>query len=342
MSNPSPVVATSRKIRCPDCSPPIEPFLEHLLEDVAVAHLGRGHRDARVHHRAMEPEVRHHRRDDRVVRQRPRLLHRDRARGEDLVAVDRGTLVIDEQCTVRVAVVRHPGVGAERHDGGARHLGCSAPQSTLIFRAPSGDAQVAWTFAPSRRSRLQGDLGGGPVRAVDHERRNRPAVPHAPRRWARYRSRPPSETGDQTVARIRHRWRDRRAPPRCVLDPVGELRPIGSREPSRCTRGLCEAEMATPASAQPIVEKAIAGVGSTPTPEDVAAGIVGPSDERFTRARRPSPRGSRPTRNTGRSSACSASTATAAQPSPRASSVVSSEPATPRTPSVPKRRAMGR
>jgi hypothetical protein len=63
--NPSPVVAWSRKITCPDCSPAERHLvLQHLFEHVPVAHRRRDHVDAVVVHRSVEPDVRHDGRDD--------------------------------------------------------------------------------------------------------------------------------------------------------------------------------------------------------------------------------------------------------------------------------------
>ncbi len=71
---PSPVVACSERITCPDCSPPREaPGLRHLLGDVPVPHVGDLVGYLHRLHRLEETEVAHHR-DDDPAGQRPALL----------------------------------------------------------------------------------------------------------------------------------------------------------------------------------------------------------------------------------------------------------------------------
>ena len=89
VSRPSPVVAWSRNTRCPLCSPPrLRSAGAQRLQHVAVADGGGLHRDAGVAHRVVEAEVAHHGGDDGVVRERAALVQRQRADGQDRVAVD--------------------------------------------------------------------------------------------------------------------------------------------------------------------------------------------------------------------------------------------------------------
>ena len=70
------------------------------------------HLDAGVAHRVVEAEVAHHGGHDGVVAQLAALVQRERADGQDLVAVDDLAGRVDGQAAVGVAVVRDAEVGA--------------------------------------------------------------------------------------------------------------------------------------------------------------------------------------------------------------------------------------
>ena len=80
----------------------------------------------------------------------PALVHRGRARRQDLVAVDHVAGGVGEQRAVGVAVVRDTGVGAEAHDLGGDDLGVQRA-APVVDVAPSGASKIACTVAPSRR-----------------------------------------------------------------------------------------------------------------------------------------------------------------------------------------------
>ena len=150
---PSPVVAYSRKITWPDCSPPrdrAQPL--HLLEHVLVAH---GVRTMRMPSRSS-------------AFSRPRFAitvettmsplrwpagFQRAARGEQHgVAIHDLAASRDENGAVGVAVEGHAEIRAVRRAtrccSGSR---CSAPQFRLMLR-PSGSVQIAITSAPRRRN----------------------------------------------------------------------------------------------------------------------------------------------------------------------------------------------
>ena len=80
--------------------------LQHVLEDVAVADLRDFSTAARRLDGLVETDVRHDRRDDRVVRQRAGFDHVLRAHHEDVVAIDDLAFFIDAEAAVGVAVMR--------------------------------------------------------------------------------------------------------------------------------------------------------------------------------------------------------------------------------------------
>ena len=152
VSRPSPVVAWSRKTRCPLCSPPrLRSRGPQRLQDVAVADGGRLHRDAGVAHGVVEAEVAHHRGDDGVLLEAAALVQRQRADGEDRVAVDDARRRRSP-----------PGTGRRRRRARCRcrrRARATAsisgprwvePMPSLMFQ-PSGSLPIAWTVAPARR-----------------------------------------------------------------------------------------------------------------------------------------------------------------------------------------------
>ena len=119
MSRPSPVVARSRKITCPLCSPPSESCAGvERLEHVAVADRGLDHLDPGRLHRQPEPEVGHHGDDDGVVAQGAAAVQVEGADGDDVIAVDDRAGVVDGHQPVGVTVEGEPEVGAVVDDGG--------------------------------------------------------------------------------------------------------------------------------------------------------------------------------------------------------------------------------
>ena len=139
VSSPSPVVARSRKITWPLCSPPSEyPPLAERLEHVAVADRRLDHVDAGGLHRQAEPEVGHHGDDDRVVAQRAPVAQVAGADGDDVVAVDDGPGVVDGHRAVGVTVEGQPEIGAvRRRTAAASEAGVGGPHPALMLR-PSG------------------------------------------------------------------------------------------------------------------------------------------------------------------------------------------------------------
>ena len=89
----------------------------HLLEHVAVAHVGPAHLDAGLRHGAAETEVGHGGRHHGVVGQAAAGLQAERADRQDLVAVNRGPARVDRQRPVAVAVEGEAEVGADGADG---------------------------------------------------------------------------------------------------------------------------------------------------------------------------------------------------------------------------------
>ena len=99
-------------------------MLEHAFKDVAVAD-GADRRGSVLSIARWNP-VRHHGGDDGVAGERAALLHLDRGRGEDLVAVDDSALGIGEHRAIGIAVVRHTRVSASSTTASATASGNSA------------------------------------------------------------------------------------------------------------------------------------------------------------------------------------------------------------------------
>ena len=83
-----------------------------LLEDVTVTDSGGTHGDPGIGHRQMQPEVAHHRGDERVVLEAAGIFHGTGQNGHDGVAVDDLSRGIDGEAAVRVAVVSESEVGS--------------------------------------------------------------------------------------------------------------------------------------------------------------------------------------------------------------------------------------
>src|SRR5205814_9228431 len=92
------------------------------LQHVAVADLRAQELDAARAQRELEPEVRHHRADDRAA-QRPRFEPVAREHIEELIAVDEVTALIDHQDAVAVAVERETHMRAHARDGELQQIG---------------------------------------------------------------------------------------------------------------------------------------------------------------------------------------------------------------------------
>ena len=84
----------------------------HLLEDVAVAHLGGDDVDALALHGELEAEVCHDRAHHGVLRERAAPLHVLGADREDVVSVDDGAVRRHREQAVGVAVMRERDIGA--------------------------------------------------------------------------------------------------------------------------------------------------------------------------------------------------------------------------------------
>ena len=88
-----------------------------VLHHVTVAHLRLPQRDAVALHRQLQPEVGHHRRDQRVALQLAAVLHRQREDRHNLVPIDDVALRVHGEAAVGVAVVRQAQVRTMLDDG---------------------------------------------------------------------------------------------------------------------------------------------------------------------------------------------------------------------------------
>ena len=323
MSNPSPVVACRRKITCPLCSPPSTAPDASISSSTYRSPTGAWiTRDPLTRHRAEEPEVRHHRADHDVALERAVEPHRDRARREDLVAVDHVADGIGEQRPVGVAVEREARLRAAADHLGGDDLGVQRAAAVVDVRAVglgvdrrsrgrrAGAGARARSTRP-RRSRSRRRVASRPGGAARRPRGARGSA-RAPPRRARGRSRPRSAVGAESS--IAASISSSIASGSFVPAAEKNLIPLSSG-------GLWDAEITTPLEApRSVVRNATAGVGSMPASRTSPPAAVIPARAR-PRASSPEARGSRPTTIAGWPSPWRPKTATAAAPS-RAGEVV--------------------
>ena len=144
--------------------------LQHLLHYVLVADRRADQIDAAIAERKFQPDVAHHRGDDRLAGQLAFLEQMIRREQQHGVAVHGLAVAIDEQRAIAVAVERHAQPRAAGDDLGLQHAPrCVDPQFRLMLR-PFGwfpmrddvEAQIART-APGAI------VAGGAVGAVDDD-----------------------------------------------------------------------------------------------------------------------------------------------------------------------------
>ena len=169
---PSPVVASSRSTRWPDCSPPSTRPCSSSASSTLRSPTGVSTTSMPCTASARaQPEVRHHRGHDRVAR----AAGRDRGRsiamiGEHLVAVDEPALFVDGDDAVGVTVEREP----ERRRR-ARRRAPAAPRDTVEphpvvdVLAVRLDVAARRPSAPSCSSARGATRYAAPLPAVDHD-----------------------------------------------------------------------------------------------------------------------------------------------------------------------------
>ena len=142
-------------------------MLVHGLEHVAVTDAGLHHGDAVLGHRAVQPEVAHHGRDERVLHQVPALLHRDGQHRHDLVAVHDPAAGVDREAPVGVAVVRDADVGADPHHVLSQRVQVGRADTVVDVEAVGVGADHGDAGA-GIAERLGRDSGCRAVGAVEH------------------------------------------------------------------------------------------------------------------------------------------------------------------------------
>ena len=135
------------------------------LQHVPVADGGGVHRDPGVAHRVVEAEVAHDGGDDGVLRELAALVQRQRADGQDRVAVDEVAVGGDGQAAVGVAVVGDAEVGAVRPHRVDQRPEVGGPDPVVDVPAVGRVADRVHR-GPGAAVDLGRDRGGGAVRAV--------------------------------------------------------------------------------------------------------------------------------------------------------------------------------
>ena len=133
----------------------------HRLEDVAVADRGLDDLDPLAVQPQAEAEVRHDRRDDRVVREPAVLAQGEGQHGQDLVAVDDRAVGRHGEAPVGVAVEGDAEVGALLDHGPLERLQVGRPAAVV-------------DVPPVRFGRQSDDRGAGPAEHLGSDERRRP------------------------------------------------------------------------------------------------------------------------------------------------------------------------
>ena len=143
-----------------------QPLFAHGLDDVAVADRRAQQLAALGGQRALEPQVRHHRRHDRLLRQLPAREHARRQDRHDLVAVDDVPLLVGQDQAIGVAVQRDAQRGARLAHLLGQLLGVQRAALVVDVAAVRPDVQLDDVGAQLLKH-LRRDLVRGAVRAVD-------------------------------------------------------------------------------------------------------------------------------------------------------------------------------
>ena len=338
MRMPSPVVARSRKITWPDCSPPsTRSSALHRGEHVAVADGRLDHVDARRRERVVQPEVRHHRDRDRVVAQPPRSCRSSAA--ITMIWSPSTMLPCSSTASTRSASPSNARpasapVGDDR--GLQRRAGRSNRTPALMF-VPSGAACSTTTSAPSARNAAGPSSDAAPLAQSSTTRRpsSAPALDRRRGDAATYGAF--GSALDRAAVAAAAAARRRRARNSSSIAPLGrvvELAAAGREELDAVVgpRVVARRDHQRRAAARPPRGTRAPGVGSTPASRTTAPSACSPA--------------ARSSRSRGPDAACRARRGTAARrrrpraaarPSATTSSEVRSASASPRMPSVPKR-----
>ena len=293
-------------------------FTLERLEHVAVAHVGGDDADAVLAHQLVQSEVRHHGDGDQVD------AEIEREHGDDLVAVDEGSVLVDGEHPIAVSVEGDPEVESLLDHRALQERGVGRPAADVDVGAVGLDADRD-DLGATLLERLRRNPGVGAVRAVDDDPQPERSAPKRSSTCCRYES--VAISTRSTVP-----WSTAGAAARsasiCSSDRSVSFRPRLSKNLTPLySGGLCDAEMTTPRSS---ASSATAGVGRTPPRMQSPPAEMTPRANASSSSS-PDARVSRPT-NTLAAPVQSA----AARPRRSTSSGVMDSPTTPRTPSVPK------
>ncbi len=146
----------------------VEAARAHGLDDVAVADLGANQLALLSLDRALEAEVAHHRRDQRLLAQAALANHPRRAERHHRVAVDLVALLVDHDHPIGVAIEGDAEVGLMATDLARRHRGVQRAGVLVDVLAVRLDAQREHLGAELREDRRR-DAVGSAVGGVDHD-----------------------------------------------------------------------------------------------------------------------------------------------------------------------------
>ena len=154
VSTPSPVVARSRKMTWPDCSPPSTRSCSSIAASTLRSPTGVSTMPMpRARERAPQPEVRHHGHRDRVVAQRARA-RAGRARASAMIWSPSTSAPRSSTASTRSASPSsaRPSVGAVRRAPRPATPRDASNRTPSLMLRPSGSACSTTTSAPSARA----------------------------------------------------------------------------------------------------------------------------------------------------------------------------------------------
>ncbi len=113
----------------------VEPALTHPFEDIAVPHLGPFQRQPLDGEAALQPQIRHDRRDNAATSQQAGGVPAQPQRRHDLVAIDDRAMFVDDDQPVGVAIERDADIGTAGNDRFLQQLRMGRPAGVIDILA---------------------------------------------------------------------------------------------------------------------------------------------------------------------------------------------------------------
>ncbi len=140
----------------------------HLFEHIFIAHRRPQHLDALSRQRALQSQVRHHRRHHQIARQMSVRLQFARRDQQDVVSVDDFAARGDQDGAVRIAIERDApvGVGGQHFTAQIFNMQCAAVQIDVPTVRMIGDRDHFRSCAPEQ---IRRQMRCRAVAAIEHQ-----------------------------------------------------------------------------------------------------------------------------------------------------------------------------